>query len=86
MELNPLLQIQVTPNDAHDWGLTAIAHAPMVENVEKVEKIKDRKSRKERKRDMIRFTHASDRLLRDIVTFSPESLQCARGGECPYTY
>ena len=81
MDINPLLQIPVTANDAHDWGLTAVAHASMVEHVEK---ITDRKSRMRRKRTTTRFAHVPDKLLRDIVTFSPEALYCASGGECEW--
>jgi hypothetical protein len=87
MELNPLLQIQVTPATSNDLGLNQAdeIHA-MNSFVHAVERARAKKNHKTEKKEfhVNRISRVPDKLLKDIVSFSPEALKCSRGEECPY--
>lgn len=87
MELNPLLQIPVTPANSTDMGLHSVEDVQAFNSfVHAVEKTRAKKGRRPEAKTfhINRIKDVPDTLLKDIVSFSPEALRCARGEECPY--
>lgn len=87
MELNPLLQIQVTPATSKDMGLHSVDDVQALNYfVHAVEKARAKKGHRSNAKafHINRIKDVPDTLLKDIVSFSPEALKCARGKECPY--